>query len=144
MPHTWHGRRRLSFTVLCARWFLVCKRGVIERGAMGWGTHLFGLFPIPQRRRLSFSVLCAQRFVVCKRSVGEGGRGDGVVSTHRWGCFRVSDSPALITCTETWAPSLICCPGCTVVPGMPAACQRTGKRRLSQGNTHQLDNYEIK
>lgn len=41
--------------------------------AMGWATHLSGLFPIPQRRRLSFSVLCAQRLVVCKRGAGEGG-----------------------------------------------------------------------
>jgi len=82
MPHV-HG---LSFAILDVLWLLVCKRGVSKGGDNGtalWGTHLFGMFLIPQHLchirgigghgccRLSLAVLHAPWFLVCKRGVSE-------------------------------------------------------------------------
>jgi len=82
MPHVCG----LSFAVLDALWLLVCKWGVSEGGddsTASWGTHLFGVFPIPQHLChicgmgghgcccLSFAVLGAPWFLVCKWGVSE-------------------------------------------------------------------------
>jgi len=48
MPCKWHGHCPLSFIVLGALWFLVCKQGVSEGGETAtWGTHCLGCFQFP-------------------------------------------------------------------------------------------------